>query len=138
MARDTPDLDYFDVDYYSRRRCRKCRVTSQLTNIQMLSNKQQQYKRLVDFKGECPDYLPETFSFTRDETHTLKHHFNNTRSWIIKPVGGSFRNGVQVVKSWEETTALFKNHLGNNGFSKDLLPHLPYATVANFIFVSMC
>ena len=100
--RDTPNLDYFDVDYYSRQRCRKCRVTSQLTNIHMLSNKQQQYNKLVDFKGECPDYLPETFSFTRDETHTLKHHFNNTRSWIIKPVGGSFRNGVQVVKSWEE------------------------------------
>ena len=50
LHRDTPDLDYFDVDYYSRRRCRKCRVTSQLTNIQMLSNKQQQYKRLKTLK----------------------------------------------------------------------------------------
>ena len=102
--RDSMDLEYFDVDYYSKRRSKKCRVTSQLTNIQMLSNKQLQYKGLVDFKGgDCPDYLPETFSFTntKESIENLKEHFNNSRQWIIKPVGGSFRNGVQVVKTWD-------------------------------------
>ena len=46
--RDTPRLDFFDVDYYSKKRCRKCRVTSQLTNIQMLSNKKYPSGRDMD------------------------------------------------------------------------------------------
>ena len=102
--RDTKNLDFFDVDYYSDRRCQNCRVTSQLTDIQMLSNKQKQYKTLVNFKGECPDYLPETFSFTRSTIESVRHHFNDTRPWIIKPVGGSFRKGVTVVKTWKDLT----------------------------------
>ena len=100
--RDTPRLDFFDVDYYSKKRCRKCRVTSQLTNIQMLSNKKLQYQKLLDFKGERPDYLPETIPFTRDSMHELTGYFNNTRQWIIKPIGGSFRKGVTVVKTHDE------------------------------------
>ena len=34
----------------------------------------------------------------------MRHHFNDTRPWIIKPVGGSFRKGVTVVKTWKALT----------------------------------
>ena len=100
--RDQKSLDFFDVDYYSKKRCKKCRVTSQITDVKMLSNKKIQYQKLVDFKGEKPDYLPETIPFTKDSMEYLKPHFNNTRQWIIKPLGGSFRKGVKVVKTWDE------------------------------------
>lgn len=101
--------EYSDVDYF-KPVCRDCRVVNQLSDINYLGNKKLQYLNIVKHFGRLPDYVPMTVPFSQEEIIKIRNLFDKNKLFILKPENDSFRNGVKVVSTFQETQLWLNNN----------------------------
>jgi hypothetical protein len=106
---DSNDSYYVDLDYPNKT-CNKCTIINQFNDIDMLGNKKKQFLNIKKYKKILPDYIPDTHIFDKENSETIKHIFNDTSMWIIKPDNSSFRNGISVVKSYQHVVDTIKKY----------------------------
>lgn len=100
------DLQYPNID------CENCKIINQIDSIKFLGNKYYQYQEMVNyFSGNLPNYIPETYLFTKRSLHNIKYLFNDkNKKWIIKPINSLEQRGIKVIESYESIFNWIKNY----------------------------
>lgn len=91
---------YYDIDYYDKT-CDDCKIVNQLNNIDILGNKRLQYESMKKNLSKLPEYIPQTFSFTKKNIDNIKKKINK-KLYIVKPENSLARNGVKVISNFKE------------------------------------
>ena len=98
-----------DIDYVYRFNYGKCKIASQLNKSDILGNKWNQYENYVKWciNNKLDNklrFIPTTYKISKTNMNKvlLEKLFKKNNKWIIKPINGSFRAGIHVVKSYKD------------------------------------
>lgn len=99
-------IHYCDISYGNRNNpsFNKCEIVSQLSDIDKLGNKKDQYENHLNFYKTRPDYLPFTMSFnlgTQDNVRELfvQNPRESPKCYVLKPEDSRSRKGVGIVRN---------------------------------------
>lgn len=106
---------YCDISYGKRNHpdYRKCQIMNQITNVDLLGNKKDQYDNHLRYYKSRPKYLPYTVSFSLDTIDKVQNVFlenprESLKKFIVKPENGLARGGIGVIRNHLELI----RHLG--------------------------
>jgi hypothetical protein len=106
---DNKNNNLCDIDYIYRFDYSKCKIVSQLHTTDILGNKWYQYKNYIKWciNNKLDNklrFIPTTYKISKTNINHkfLKKLFKQNNKWIIKPINGSFRAGIHVIKSYND------------------------------------
>ena len=117
-----------DIDYNDRNKYKNCKIVSQLKESNILGNKWDQY---VNYVKWCKNnnklnklvFIPETYRINKNNLNLKLLHklFEKKNKWIIKPINGSFRAGIHVIKNIDELKTWISQYLNTKWIIQDYI-----------------
>ena len=67
-----------------------------------LGNKSDFYNYFLKYYKSEPEYIPKTYSFTKNNILSIKYLFNKNKIWILKPTNAFARKGITIINNFED------------------------------------
>ena len=120
--------DLCDIDYVYRFNHKQCKITSQLDRSEILGNKWDQYENYVNWcvennKKKYLNFIPTTYKLDKRnlDKKMLEDLFKSNKKWIVKPINGSFRAGIHVVKDYKGLISWMNQYINVHWILQDYI-----------------